>query len=419
MAYQFIHAESYSLVLPKKGKNGGHSVSSVVSEAIRKPGSIPHIESPLPPKYLYGSPLEQLEKTCNEWAASMTDSKGRKLRTDALCLVAGVVSMPEETSLEAWGKFKFDAVEYLKLKYGNRLETVIEHTDEKHPHLHFYAVPRPGERFESIHQGKAAAAEKKGEVKGLQNQAYIAAMRAYQNEFYESVGVSHGLARIGPARRRLTREEWKLEQMQAESAAKSISVAKASIELSRIESQAIKQQVVEDAKIFVGKTIKKADQILKIAETKGYQSGFSKGVAEVDKLGWWKKFGFYLSGAVRERVQLKAALEVVRKDKEGWTQKAFRYLSISKKLNSELMEIKPKLESIEEELLVARFKAKQAARLREDNDQLARDLNDAQYTIENLKAKTKALKSQIYVQSEPELEKELKARRYENEELSM
>lgn len=419
MAYQFIHVESYSISSPKKGKNSGHSVSSIVSEAIRNRNSIPHVENPLPPKYLYGKPLEQLGEACSEWVSSMTDSKGRKLRKDALCLVAGVVSMPEEISSEAWDKFKFDAVEYLKLKYGNRLETVIEHTDEKYPHLHFYVVPRAGERFESIHQGKAAAAEKKHEVKGLQNQAYKAAMRAYQNEFYESVGIPHGLARIGPRRRRLTREEWKLEQIQAESAAKTISVAKASVELSRVESQTIKQQAVEDAKIFADKTIKKADQILKIAEARGFQSGFSTGIEEVDKLGWWKKVGIYLSGAVRERVQLKAELELVRKDKEGWAQKAFRYLSINKKLNSELVDIKPKLESAEEELLITRFKAKQAARLREDNDQLARDLSDAQYTIESLKVHMKALKSRVYEQSEPELERNLKARRYEDEKLSM
>ena len=420
MAYQFIHVESYSISSPKKGKNGGHSVSSVVNEAIRSRNSIPHVENPLPPKYLYGRPLGQLEEACNEWAASMTDSKGRKLRKDALCLVAGVVSMPEETSSEAWEKFKFDTVEYLKLKYGNRLETVIEHTDEKHPHLHFYAVPRPGERFESIHQGKAAAAEKKGEVKGLQNQAYKAAMRAYQNEFYESVGIPHGLSRIGPGRRRLAREKWKLEQIQAESAAKAITVAKASVELSRIESQAIKQQAVDDAKIFAGKTLKKADHILKIAEKKGFRSGFTKGIEEVDKLPWWKKVGIYLSSAVRERVQLKIALEEVTKDKESWAKKASQYLSISKKINVELEEIKPKLESAEEELLVTRYKAKQAAQLRESNDQLTRSLNSAQQTIEGLKVRVKGLRSQLYERAEPEPEWEPNAKIYEQDEgLSM
>ena len=153
MAYQFIHVESYSRSSPKKGKNGGHSVASVFNEAIREPNSIPHIDDPKPPVYIYGKPLESLDETCENWAASMSDAKGRKLRKDALCLVAGVVSMPEDTTPEAWESFSSDAVGHLQKKSGYRLQTVIEHTDESPPHLLFYVVPRPGERFEMIHQG--------------------------------------------------------------------------------------------------------------------------------------------------------------------------------------------------------------------------------------------------------------------------
>lgn len=397
MAYQFIHVESYSRTQPKKGKTGGHSVSSVVNEAIREPNSIPHVDDPKPPVYIYGKPLESLEETCEAWAASMTDAKGRKLRKDALCLAAGVVSMPDDTTTEAWESFRSDAVEHLKKKYGDRLQTVIEHTDESHPHLHFYVVPRLGERFEMIHQGKMAAAESKreGGLKGAQNQAYKASMREYQDEFFESVGIKNGLTRIGPARRRLTREEWKLEQVQAEAAAKTIAVAQDTVELSKVEAEEIKQKAKDGAKEFADKTLVKADKILKAAESKGFQDGFNKGIEAVDKLPWWKKVGIYLSGAVRERDQLKVELEEVKKDKETWAQKASRYLGISKKLDSELKEVKPKLLSIEEELSVTRYKAKQAALLREENDQLTRKLGDAEHKIEGLRGRVESLKSTV------------------------
>lgn len=417
MAYQFIHVESYSRSSPKKGKNGGHSVASVVNEAIREPNSIPHVDNPKPPTYIYGKPLESLEATCEEWAASMTDAKGRKLRKDALCLAAGVVSMPEDTTPEAWATFRADAVGHLQKKYGDRLQTVIEHTDESHPHLHFYVVPRLGERFEMIHQGKLAAADVKreGGLKGAQNQAYKSAMRAYQDEFFEGVGIKNGLTRIGPGRRRLTREEWKLEQLQVENAAKVIAVAQDSVEFSKVEAAEIKQKANDDAKEFAGKTLVKADKILKAAESKGFQQGYNKAVAEVEALPWWKKVGIYISTAVRERDKLRIELEDVRKDGETWKQKARRYLGISKKLDSELKEVAPKLESAENELSVTRHKVKQAAQMREENDQLARRLGDAEHTIDHLKGRVEALKSAL---DEHELASQVqpKARRYEHEE---
>lgn len=397
MAYQFIHVESYSRSTPKKGKTGGHSVASVVNEAIRDPGSIPHVDNPKPPVYIYGKPLESLEETCETWAASMTDAKGRKLRKDALCLAAGVVSMPEDTTPEAWESFRSDAVAHLQKKYGDRLQTVIEHTDESHPHLHFYVVPLLGERFEAIHQGKAAAAESKraGGLKGAQNQAYKSAMRQYQDEFFETVGIKNGLTRIGPARRRLTREEWKLEQLQVENAAKVIAVAQDSVELSKIEAAEIKQKAADGAKEFAGKTLIKADKILKAAESKGFAQGYNKAVAEVEALPWWKKVGIYISTAVRERDKLKTELEDIRNDGESWKEKALRYFGINKKLDSELKEVTPKLESAESELLVTRHKAKQAAQMREENDQLTRQLGDAEHQIDRLKRRVGSLESTV------------------------
>ena len=55
--------------------------------------------------------------------------------------------MPAEQAKD-WPRFREATVAWLKQQYGERLRSVVEHTDEAHPHLHFYAVPLPGERFE-------------------------------------------------------------------------------------------------------------------------------------------------------------------------------------------------------------------------------------------------------------------------------
>ena len=59
-----------------------------------------------------------------------------------------------------WPRFREATVAWLRQQYGERLRSVVEHTDEAHPHLHFYAVPLPGERFQVLHPGRQAAAEK-------------------------------------------------------------------------------------------------------------------------------------------------------------------------------------------------------------------------------------------------------------------
>src|SRR5690606_38193187 len=100
--------------------------------------------------------IQDVEKSANEWAENSKDSRGHKLRKDALCLLAGAISLPREQG-EDWEKFRDESVEWLKRKYGERLKAVVEHTDETHPHIHFYAVPNAGEKFDVIHDGKRAS----------------------------------------------------------------------------------------------------------------------------------------------------------------------------------------------------------------------------------------------------------------------
>lgn len=226
MGYQFLHIEGYARVGSQQSKKGKlmpqkWSAQQIADEAERKADSCPHVPSPQPPKLLFGVTPSLAVQQAEKWAESAKDATGkRKLRVDGLCLAAGVISFPDENR-EQWPRFKEATLHWLKTQYGDRLRSVIEHTDESYPHLHFYVVPRDGERFEHVHAGRAAAqVEKEKRVaKGGQNQAYKEAMRKWQDDFYVKVARNFGLARLGPKRRRLSRGDWNAEKKQAQALA--------------------------------------------------------------------------------------------------------------------------------------------------------------------------------------------------------
>jgi len=216
MGYQFLHVEAYSRQAGK-GKAGGRNVREIIAEAGRETGNTSHITNPQTPNLLYGKKLHEVEQESFAWAEQAKDAQGRKLRKDGHCLLAGVISLPSDMAQD-WNSFKKSSIAFLKSKYGENLRCVVEHLDESHPHIHFYAVPSAGNSFDSIHQGQKAAknAKLEGKVKGEQNSAYIASMRDLQDEFSLKVAQNFGLTRIGPGRRRLTRSQWKAEQQQAQ-----------------------------------------------------------------------------------------------------------------------------------------------------------------------------------------------------------
>ncbi|MER1968787.1 hypothetical protein [Castellaniella sp. GW247-6E4] len=230
MGYQFVHIEGYARRGSQQRKNGKMQsrkwgVRDIVAEAEREPDACRHVESPQPPVLLDGAMPSQAEAMAHAWAETAIDAKGRKLRTDGLCFSAGIISLPKEME-DDWPQFRAATVHWLWEQYGKRLRSVVEHTDEEHPHLHFYAVPLKGERFEVLHVGRQAAANAAaaGEKKGAQNDAYKAAMRAWQDDFHERVAASFGLARTGPKRERLTRAQWQARkaQLRADAAARQI-----------------------------------------------------------------------------------------------------------------------------------------------------------------------------------------------------
>lgn len=265
MGSQFYHVNTYGRQAGK-GKEGKHTIDTIVAEAERKHGNCPHVSNPEEPFILYGcTPLKAAEEA-KEWAENSKDSRGHKLRKDAHCLLAGVVSVPGDFKDSLWTPYKDQTIHYLVTKYGTRLKSVVEHTDEQFRHIHFYVVPKIGERFEEIHEGIKAQNEanpdrgKKNADKHkvekqidrkLGNYAYTAAMRKAQDNFWMNVSSRFGLSRIGPKRKRLTRKEVR-EQKQREN---EISMAYEQVE--RLKSDLNKEftesknKLLEETKAFL------------------------------------------------------------------------------------------------------------------------------------------------------------------------
>ena len=228
--FQFIHLEAYSLQANQQGgKNAkfnkevkARTVSEVLGEVLRKEGFCNHIQEPEAPGVLYGD-LNNIEADCKAYHQNHKNidknGKTKALRSDANVLIAGVVSLEGiEQNYKDWDQYKIDVLGFLKEKYGENLAAVVEHTDEENPHLHFYIVPKIGQKLDELHDGKKAVLElKKKEpkaLKGKQNKAYIEGMRNFQDDFYNKVSKNFGLTKIGPARSRVSRKTY-FEQKKA------------------------------------------------------------------------------------------------------------------------------------------------------------------------------------------------------------
>ena len=215
--YQFAHLDGYARKASAKGD--GRSAQDIINEAERKPEACKHFDDPStirPPIIRYGvTPSQALEKAV-EWAEQAKDPKGKKYRIDGHCIAAGVFSVPEDFPDDRWPEYRKAIIKHLKQKYGDRLLSVVEHTDETYRHCHFYLVPLPGESFGVVHQGWSAeqAAYSRGERTGLQTQAYSDATSAWQDEIH-TISAPFGLLRTGPKRARLPNAEYKAKKRAA------------------------------------------------------------------------------------------------------------------------------------------------------------------------------------------------------------
>ncbi|MXP63913.1 hypothetical protein E0493_11210 [Roseomonas sp. M0104] len=256
LGFQFVHIEGYA----RKADARGRSVDFVLAEAERRPDSCAHVAAPAPPELVFGLPLTDLRALHDARAeaarATIAGGKTRRIRQDQLTLLTVVASHPATVAemqrnpalageVAAW---EAQVVAWLREQWGDDLATVVRHVDEAHAHLHAYVLPSDVEmRARRLHPGVAAkenakaattaggadakAANAAGDV------AYRAAMRAMQDGFWRTVGIPCGLARLGPARRRLTRAAWHAEKAAVGAAAEALRVA----DTARAEADAARQ----------------------------------------------------------------------------------------------------------------------------------------------------------------------------------
>lgn len=226
--FQFAHVDWSARTGAKKKtahKNNGNSTRNkswsareIADEAERIDGACDHVENPQPPTLIYGMMPHQAVDQSEKWAESQGDTYQKKTkkgivtiergyRADAPVMAGGVVSFPREREAE-WPAFRDESLRWLKNHYRERLLSVVEHLDERHPHLHFYAVPLPGEDFGAVHAGYGARQESrgKGEKAGETITAFKTAMKAWQDDFHSAVASKFELARFGPKRERKDRE---------------------------------------------------------------------------------------------------------------------------------------------------------------------------------------------------------------------
>ncbi len=234
MAFQFVHLESWS----RKADDKGRSAAFIFDEASRKPIASVHVPKPEPPTVLYGVDVDEVRAMHDAAAAVATTvvkGKPRKIRLDQKTLHTVVASHPHTAAEVRADPLKANEVRewerltiaWLKAQYGPALKSVIRHSDEKQWHIHAYVLPTHDRELkaQAYHPGvvakravKTAGARDGEDGKALNKRAdvaYKAAMRDWQDSYHEAVAVPCGLTRLGPARRRLTREEWKAEQAQA------------------------------------------------------------------------------------------------------------------------------------------------------------------------------------------------------------
>lgn len=373
--YQFFHVECYAReestkqrTQTKKKSDGTFSskeiakekrgnVRWIIAEAKREEDSCYHIDNPQPPIIIMGN-LDEVEAEATAWADEATDAKGRKLRKDAHCLLAGVISLPRSEENQ-WEEFKEKSVKWLKEKYGDNLRCVIAHEkDESHPHIHFYCVAKNGQSFDDLHEGKRAQKEIKKNnpeaTKQEQNLAFSEAMRATQDDFANRVGQRFGLARLGPGRRRLTRSQWQSEQTQAESLQKTLS-----------KRNAYKKHYKKEA-------IKEAQTEIEQAKEQARAEGLAEAQRAGAKLGGlWSGVKEKLSGpSEREQKQvLEARKRQERAEEESRSAKAKadnRVIAVAQQLQAE----QSKTKQLEKELIDKEQKIKELTPIhRQENNQ--------------------------------------------------
>jgi hypothetical protein len=234
VAQQFQHLSLYGRA-PPKGAKRWETVDGIIGEVTRAKGCHPHIQYPAEPKILFGSSPFEIAAAATILSLQAKDSYGRRLRRDGKVLVSGVVTYPiprvdlEQSAGERdiYENWKAETLAWLLERSGIIIQCVVEHSDEQHMNIHYFALPTLTAdlrlNFDAVHPGRRAreaAAKKPGIQRAAVQAAYQRAMIDWQDRFFNEVSVRFGHERFGPRRRRVARDRHKiLRQGQREEAA--------------------------------------------------------------------------------------------------------------------------------------------------------------------------------------------------------
>lgn len=273
MSFQFVRVELFS----RKGKEG-RSTGFVFDEVARVPAASIHVQAPGTPIVVYGLAPEALRTLHDERASeARTEVKGgkvRAIRQDQNTLAGIVLSYPvtiEEYRAKPEVVARVDdwerrSIAWLRSQFGERVVSVVRHEDESHPHLHAYVLPddsamtaahlHPGFRAKAV--AKTAAAQQGEDEKTAGKRAdaaYKAAMRAWLDDYHARVAQPCGMTRLGPGKRRLTREQWHAEKRQAEALRDTLAKA----EVLKAKGDAYVGRVKEEAAVMRADALKAAE----------------------------------------------------------------------------------------------------------------------------------------------------------------
>ncbi|MFA7413652.1 MAG: hypothetical protein WC048_04135 [Rhizobium sp.] len=273
MSFQFVRVELFS----RKGKEG-RSTGFVFDEVARVPAASIHVQAPGTPIVVYGLAPEALRTLHDERASeARTEVKGgkvRAIRQDQNTLAGIVLSYPvtiEEYRAKPEVVARVDdwerrSIAWLRSQFGERVVSVVRHEDESHPHLHAYVLPddsamtaahlHPGFRAKAV--AKTAAAQQGEDEKTAGKRAdaaYKAAMRAWLDDYHARVAQPCGMTRLGPGKRRLTREQWHAEKRQAEALRDTLAKA----EVLKAKGDAFVGRVKKEAAVMRADALKAAE----------------------------------------------------------------------------------------------------------------------------------------------------------------
>ena len=229
MSSQCLHLSTAGLK-PRKKQPRWSCIAGVCAEGARAPHASKHIPFPVEPRLIHGvSPIE-VGRIAEGRALKARDPLGKKLRRDGAALLAGVVSYPgprkeideDPVDQDIYALWVRKTLAWLLTQFGEHLLSVVEHTDERYYHLHFFVVPSlgPGQRLniDRLHPGYYArlVALAEGADKTNGERSYRKGMRQWQNAYHREVSEFFRHDRYGPRRARVTRREREMQKRMEE-----------------------------------------------------------------------------------------------------------------------------------------------------------------------------------------------------------